>query len=81
MTSDTIWQLIRYALLLAFGPLVAKGYMSSDEVTTVIGAVGAIFTAGWGVWVKYGTRATTAAHAARTDTPVVSPATGTISTT
>ena len=80
MTSDTIWQLIRYALLLAFGPIVAKGYMSSDEVTTVIGALGAIFTAGWGVWVKYGTKATTAAHAARTDTPVVSPATGNVST-
>lgn len=41
MTSDTIWQLIRYALLLAFGPIVAKGYMSSDEVTTVIGALAA----------------------------------------
>jgi len=80
MTSDTIWQLIRYALLLAFGPIVARGYMSSDEVTTVIGAIGVIFTAGWGVWVKYGTRATTAAHAARDDTPVVNPATGNIST-
>lgn len=79
MTSDTIWQLIRYALLLAFGPLVTKGYLSSDETATVIGAIGVIFTASWGVWVKYGTRATTASHTAMIDTPVVSPATGKIS--
>ena len=80
MTSDTIWQLIRYALLLAFGPLITKGYLSSDEVTTVTGAVGVIFTTAWGVWVKYGTRTTTASHAARIDTPLVDPGTGKIST-
>jgi hypothetical protein len=79
MTSDTIWQLIRYALLLAFGPLVTKGYLSSDEVTTVTGAIGVIFTTAWGVWVRFGTRTTTASHAGRIDTPVVSPATGNIS--
>ena len=52
MTSDTIWQLVRYVLLLAFGPLVTKGYLSSDQVTTLIGALGSIITVGWGVWVK-----------------------------
>lgn len=78
MTSDTVWQLIRYALLLAFGPLVTKGYISSDQVTTVIGSLGAIFTVGWGLWVKFGTKATTAAVAASPAVPTVSAATGQI---
>lgn len=47
MTSDTVWQLIRYALLLAFAPLVNEGYISSDQVTTTLGAIGALFTVGW----------------------------------
>jgi hypothetical protein len=76
MTSDTVWQLIRYALLLAFGPLVTKGYISSDQVTTVIGAIGALFVVGWGIYVKFGTKATTAEVAAKPTVPVVSPATG-----
>jgi hypothetical protein len=80
MTSDTIWQLIRYALLLAFGPLVTKGYLTSDQVTTVIGAIGALFVVGWGVWVKFGTKATTADVAAKPSVPVVSPVTGKTST-
>jgi hypothetical protein len=78
MTSDTIWQLVRYVLLLAFGPLVTKGYLSSDQITTLIGALGSIITVGWGVWVKYGTRTTTADAAARPSVPVVSAATGTV---
>jgi hypothetical protein len=78
MTSDTIWQLIRYALLLVFGPLVTKGYITADQVTTVLGALGALFTIGWGVWVKFGTKATTAEAAAKPTVPVVSAATGTV---
>lgn len=78
MTSDTIWQLVRYALLLAFGPLVTKGYLSSDQMTAVLGAIGVIFTVVWGVWVKFGTKATTAAAAAAPSVPVVSAATGTV---
>ena len=78
MTSDTIWQLVRYALLLGFGPLVTKGYLSSDQITTLMGALGSIFTVGWGVWVKYGTRTTTADAAARPSVPVVSAVTGTV---
>ena len=76
MTSDTIWQLVRYVLLLAFGPLVTKGYLSSDDVSTALGALGAIFTVGWGVYVKYGTKATTAKAAEKPTVPVISPATG-----
>lgn len=80
MTSDTIWQLIRYALLLAFGPLVTRGYLSSDQVTTLTGAIGVVFTIAWGVWVKLGTRATTAAAAQRSGVPIVSGVTGVVKT-
>lgn len=80
MTSDTIWQMLRYVLLLAFGPLVTKGYLTSDQVTTVLGALGALFTVGWGLYVKFGTKATTAAAAAHPAVPVVSGATGKTST-
>lgn len=76
MTSDTIWQVVRYALLLAFGPLVTKGYLSSDQVATALGALGALFTVGWGLYVKFGTKATTAAAAASPVVPIISPVTG-----
>jgi hypothetical protein len=72
--------MLRYVLLLAFGPLVTKGYLTSDQVTTVLGALGALFTVGWGLYVKFGTKATTAEHADKITTPVVSPATGKTST-
>lgn len=76
MTSDVVWQLIRYALLAVFNILATKGYVTEDQATAIIGALGTIFTAGWGIWVKYGTKATTAAVAASPAVPTVSPATG-----
>lgn len=79
MTSDTIWQIIRYALLAIGGYFTNKGLITGDELTAIIGALGAIFTAGWGIYVKYGTRATTADVATRSDVPTVSPATGLVS--
>jgi hypothetical protein len=79
MTSDTIWQIVRYALLALGGFFTNKGLITSDQLTTIIGALGTLFTAGWGIYVKYGTRATTAIVAMRTDVPTVSPATGFIS--
>ena len=79
MTSDTIWQIIRYALLAIGGYFTNKGLITGDELTAIIGALGAIFTAGWGIYVKYGTRATTADVATRSDVPTVSPATSLVS--
>ena len=76
MTSDTIWLIVRNLLLLSFGPLTAKGYLTSDQATTIVGALGSLFTVAWGVWVKFGTKAVPAATAARNDVPTVSPATG-----
>lgn len=80
MTSDTIWQLIRYGLLALFNYLATKGYVTAEQGTAVIGALGTLFTVAWGVWVKFGTKATTASHADKVTTPVVSPATGKVST-
>ncbi len=80
MTSDTIWQLIRYALLAIGGFFVNKGTISNDQLMTIIAGLGTIFTAAWGIYVKFGTKATTAAAAAKPSVPTVSAATGKTST-
>ena len=79
MTSDTIWQIVRYALLALGGFIINKGLITSDELTAIIGALGTLFTAAWGIYVKYNTRAITIDVAARSDVPTVSAATGSIS--
>jgi hypothetical protein len=76
MTSDSVWQVVRYLLIAAGSFASGKGWVSSDQVTSIIGALGTLFTVAWGLYVKFGTRATTAETAARTDVPVVSAATG-----
>jgi hypothetical protein len=78
MNQDMIWQLIRYALLAIGGYFTNKGVISGDQLTSLIAALGTIFTAAWGVYVKFGTKATTTATAARLDVPTVSAATGTV---
>jgi len=76
MNQDTIWQLIRYALIAAGSFVVGKGYITSEQVTTIVGAIGAIFPIIWGLYVKAGTKAVPADVAARSDVPTVSGATG-----
>lgn len=76
MTSDSVWQIARYLLIAAGSFATGRGWVTSDQVTSVIGALGTLFTVAWGIYVKLGTRATTAAVAARTDVPVVNAATG-----
>jgi hypothetical protein len=78
MNQDTIWQLIRYGLIAAGSFLVGKGYITSEQVTTLVGAIGAIFPIAWGLYVKANTKAVPAATAARPDVPTVSAATGTV---
>jgi|GEM_PF-6534743 len=78
MTSDSVWQVVRYLLIAAGSFATGKGWIASDQVTSVIGALGTLFTVAWGVYVKFGTRATTADIAARADVPVVSAATGAV---
>jgi hypothetical protein len=78
MTSDSVWQVVRYLLIAAGSFATGKGWVTSDQVTSIIGALGTLFTVAWGLYVKFGTRATTAVTAARIDVPVVSAATGTL---
>lgn len=78
MNSDTIWQIIRYLLIAAGGWASGKGYVSADQVTSIIGALGALFGVAWGLFVKSGTVAVPAATGARSDVPTVSGATGTV---
>lgn len=76
MTSDSVWQLVRYLLLIGFAPLAKNGYTDGDTINLMIGALGTLFTSGWGIWVKWHTKAVPAATAARADVPTVSPVTG-----
>jgi hypothetical protein len=76
MTSDSVWQVVRYLLIAAGSFATGKGWVGSDQVTSAIGALGTLFTVAWGIYVKFGTRATTANIAARPDVPTVSAATG-----
>lgn len=76
MTSDSVWQVVRYLLIAAGSFATGKGWVTSDQVTGIIGAMGTLFTVAWGVYVKFGTRATTADTAARPDVPTISAATG-----
>lgn len=78
MTSDSVWQVIRYLLIAAGGYFTNKGLVTADQWTAIVSAIGTLFVAGWGIYVKFGTKATTAEVAAKPTVPTVSPATGTI---
>jgi hypothetical protein len=80
MKWDTVWQILRYILIAGGGFLTGKGYLSADQVTSIIGAVGSIGAVLWGLFVKSGTTAVPDAVAARADVPTVSNATGAVST-
>lgn len=76
MTSDTIWQIVRYILIAAGSFATGKGWVTADQVTAIVGALGTLFTVAWGLFVKSGTATVSAAVAARPDVPTVSAATG-----
>lgn len=78
MTWDMVWQILRYILIAGGSFLVGKGYVTAENVETVVGAIGAIGTVLWGLYVKTGTKAVPAATAERPDVPTVSAATGTV---
>lgn len=76
MNRDTIWQIIRYVLLFVGGATTVAGYMSEEEVKLIVGAVGTLFTTGWGVWVKWRTSPVLDKVIEREQIPSVSSATG-----
>lgn len=78
MTSDVVWMIVRYALLAAFSWLASRGYIEESQTETIIGAIGSLFTALWGVFVKTGTKAVPVGVANQVHIPTVSPLTGSI---
>lgn len=80
MTSDTIWQIVRYILIAGGSFATGKGWVTADQVTAIVGALGTLFTVAWGLFVKSGTTAVPNAVAARSDVPTVSGATGAVKT-
>jgi hypothetical protein len=52
MTGDQIWGIVRTILAAGGGYVVAKGYIDNATMTSIIGAVGTLFIAGWSVWSK-----------------------------
>jgi hypothetical protein len=73
---DGIWSLVRSLLTTAGGGAVATGWLTSDELTSIVGGVVALLSAAWGAYVRYGTRQVSETTAQRTDVPTVSAVTG-----
>ncbi|QDM32109.1 hypothetical protein FNL55_12755 [Tardiphaga sp. vice352] len=78
MKWDSIWQILRYILIAGGGFLTGKGYITAEQVTTIVGAIGSVGAILWGLFVKAGTTAVPDAVAARADVPTVSAATGAV---
>ena len=73
---DSVWQLVRYGLLWIGSMLTTRGVVSNSEWDLVVGAIMTLLPVGWGVFVRWNTKAVPAATAARPDVPTVSPVTG-----
>lgn len=78
MKWDTVWQIARYLLIAGGGFLTGKGYITAEQLTTIVGAIGSVGAILWGLFVKSGTTAVPDAVAARPDVPTVSGATGAV---
>lgn len=78
MKWDTFWQIARYILIAAGSFATGKGWVTADQVTAIVGAIGTIGAVLWGLFVKSGTTAVPDSVAARPDVPTVSAATGAV---
>lgn len=50
MSQAMILSIVRHVLTAVGGIAVAKGYIDSDTLTQVVGAVVTLVGAGWGAW-------------------------------
>jgi hypothetical protein len=50
MTGEQIWGIVRTILAACGGFIVAKGYIDSATLNTILGATGTIFVAIWSMW-------------------------------
>jgi hypothetical protein len=78
MKWDSVWQILRYILIAAGGIAVGKGWVTNEQLVTIVGAIGSVGAVVWGLVVKSGTTAVPDAVAARPDVPTVSAATGAV---
>lgn len=51
-TVDAILGVVRHALTTAGGGLVTAGYLSSDNLTQIVGGVIALLGVGWSIYQK-----------------------------
>ena len=86
MNQDLAWMLLRSLLLASGGYLVARGYLTEEQVPALVGAMGVLFTLAWQTWIKWNTRLVPekVIENAKVDTsvptiPTVSAATGNVS--
>ncbi len=52
MNGDQVWGVVRTILAAVGGWAVAKGYVSNELLTAILGGVGTIFVAAWSVFAK-----------------------------
>jgi hypothetical protein len=52
MTAEQVWGIVRTILAAGGGYIVAKGWIDNATMTSIIGAIGTLFIAGWSVWSK-----------------------------
>ena len=52
MSGEQIWGLVRTVLAAGGGWAVAKGYVTDELLTAVLGGVGTIFMGAWSFWAK-----------------------------
>lgn len=52
MTADQVWGVVRTILAFAGGYAVNKGYVTTDNLTAILGGLGTIFVAGWSIFSK-----------------------------
>jgi hypothetical protein len=80
MKWDSVWQILRYVFIAGGSFLVGKGWITAENVETIVGAIGTIGAVIWGLYVKAGTQAVPDAVANRPSIPTVSAATGAVKT-
>ena len=52
MTGEQVWGIVRTILAAVGGWVVAKGYVSNELLTAVLGGIGTIFIAVWSFFSK-----------------------------
>lgn len=76
MNQDSIWQIIRYVLIAAGAFFAGKGWVTEDQWIAIVSAIGGVFAALWGLYVKWNTSPVLDKVIAQKSVPVVSGATG-----